>query len=101
MQAADFTRDDCIVGAKRVPYKLLTRWYVCNDCGGRIVTRYADGYYACCGLCGTQDFVTERTLTQQTIDAWTVEQELPANLRALLNNEEPVTVGEAIADLYG
>lgn len=101
MQATDFTRDSCIVGTRRVPYKTLTRYYVCNDCGGRIVTKCAGGYYAECGACGGQDFVSTKTFTQQTIDAWTVRQGLPANLRALLDDEEPVTVSEAIADLYG
>ena len=101
MKATDFTRDDCIVGRRRVQYKTLSRFYLCNECGCGIVIRYADGYYAICGNCGGQDFVSDTTFTQQTIDAWEVRQGLPAHLRALLDDDEPVTVGEAIADLYG
>jgi hypothetical protein len=101
MKATGFTRNDCILGARRIPYKVLQRYYVCNECGGRIITRYDDGYYVCCGVCGVQDFVSEATFTKQTIDAWEVKRGLPAQLRALLDENEPVSVSEAIADLYG
>jgi len=84
MQATDFTRDDCIVGTRRIAYKQLTRRYLCNNCGGRIVTRYNEGYYAACGACGGQDFVSERTFHEQVADAWEVERGLPTQLQALL-----------------
>lgn len=85
MQATDFTRDDCIVGKQRITYKRLVRRYLCNDCGGRIVTRYGDGYYAACGACGGQDFVSEHKFHEQVMDAWEVRRGLPAHLRALLD----------------
>lgn len=85
MQATDHTRYDCLVGAKRIKYTVLTHRYVCNECGGRIVTRYNDGYYACCGVCGAQDFISEYKYSQQAAEAWEVKRGLPAHLRALLD----------------
>jgi hypothetical protein len=101
LKATDFDRNSCILGRRTVPYSKLQRHYVCNDCGGRILIRYDDGYYACCGVCGGQDFVSESTFTRQIVEAWEVKRGLPAHLRALLDEDESVTATEAIADLYG
>lgn len=59
MIASDFTRDDCLLGGRRVSYQTLRLDYRCNVCGGRIEIKWDPdaGYRAACGRCGSVDFV--------------------------------------------
>ena len=85
MIATDFTHDDCQLGHKRVTYYALKREFRCNDCGGRIVTRWSEeGWFACCGRCEGQDFVHEAELARQKADAIEVLDGLPEELRQLV-----------------
>lgn len=68
MIATDFTRDDCLLGKKRVSYAKLKREYRCQKCGGRIVIIHweADGYWRPhCGRCASCDFIHEYEYEQQ------------------------------------
>jgi transcription elongation factor Elf1 len=85
MQASDFTRDDCLVGIRRLRYDRLRREYVCSACGGRLVNKKADGVYSiACGRCKGQDFITEYQLQQQESDAIEILAGLPPELAALV-----------------
>jgi hypothetical protein len=86
MRATEFTRDDCLLGeGKRVTYRALVREFRCDACGGRPVTRCSDdGWFACCGACGGQEFVHEAELARQKAEAIEVLAGLPADLRQLV-----------------
>lgn len=88
MIATDFTRDDCQLGTKRVTYRQLVARYVCNECGGKIVIRYLDGYYPCCGVCAGQDFVSESAYRRQESEALEVTLGLPPEYAAMLKENE-------------
>jgi hypothetical protein len=85
MRATEFTRDDCLLGHKRVTYRTLVREFRCDACGGRSVIRWGDdGWYACCGACGGQDFIHEAELARQKAEAIEVLAGLPVELRRLV-----------------
>lgn len=103
MIAATFTRTGCTLGAKFVTYATLRRWYVCNECGGRITTGFDDANnWAKCGTCGAVDFIHERQYDREVVEAFEVERGLPPELQVLLGDREPqVDAQTAIAELYG
>jgi hypothetical protein len=86
MKATNFKRNDCKVGRKRRTYNTLTREWRCNNCGGRIVERWNDkrGWHACCGVCGSIDFVHEMQLYREKREAEEVLEGLPPELAAVL-----------------
>lgn len=68
MMASDFTRDDCLLGGRRVSYQTLRLDYRCNVCGGQVEVKWdpaAGGYRAACGRCGSVDFVHTARLERQ------------------------------------
>jgi uncharacterized protein YlaI len=90
MEATDFTRDDCQLGHKRITYTRLERDYRCNDCSGRITTRWSEeiGWHASCLACGGCDFIHEREAQRQQWEALEVLEGLPAELAAALGYEQ-------------
>lgn len=90
MIADDFTRDDCQLGHKRISYTCLERDYRCNDCGGRIVTRWSEeaGWYPSCRSCGGQDFIHEQEAQRQKWEALEVLEGLPPDFAAALGYEQ-------------
>lgn len=103
MIATAFTRHNCTLGSKVVTYTGLSRWYVCNECGGRIVHKFDAGDdWAECADCGGRDFISERQFDREVVEAWEVERGLPQHLRALLGPKEPpVSFDQAVAELFG
>ena len=77
MIATDPARDDCQLGARRVTYACLVREYRCDECGGRLVIKYDDGWCVACGCCGSSDFIHECELQRQRADAVEVLAGLP------------------------
>ena len=57
MRAIDFTRHDCKVGNRRITYATLTREWQCDQCGGRLVEKWNEGWRVECGRCGSKCFV--------------------------------------------
>jgi len=90
VEATDFTRNDCQLGHKRISYARLERDYRCNDCGGRVVTRWSEeeGWYPSCRSCGGQDFIHEREYQRQKWEALEVLEGLPPELAAALGYEQ-------------
>lgn len=89
MEATDFTRDDCMVGHKHISYTRLERDYRCNDCGGRITTRWSEGgWRASCLACGSHDFIHEREAQRQHYEALEVLEGLPPEFAAALGYEQ-------------
>ncbi len=89
MIASDFTRDDCQVGKRRISYAKLTREYVCNECGGRLVEAYGDNTWLVrCGRCKASDFIHELAYKRAENEGDEVLDGLPENLRALLADED-------------
>lgn len=90
MEATDFTRDDCQLGRRRISYACLERDYRCNDCSGRITTRWSKGtgWRASCLACGSCDFIHEREAQRQHWEALEVLEGLPAELAAVLGHEQ-------------
>lgn len=90
MKATDFTRDDCQLGKRRISYARLERDYRCNDCGGRIVTRWSEeeGWYPSCRSCDGQDFIHEREAQRQRLEALEVLEGLPPEFAAALGYEQ-------------
>jgi len=103
----DFTRTGCTIGTRLVTYAQLTRYYVCNECGGAIVHHIArqNGQtvdWAECGNCHGRDFVSARFYDKQVKEFPLVVMALAPELRNLIQpNREHVTAEQAIADLYG
>lgn len=105
----DFTRDGCTVGARLVTYRQLENDYVCNDCGGRVVTRaqwderrQESIYFAQCAECGAEDFVSARQYDKQCADFPLIVRGLPPELRELFDVEpaETVSAVQAISELF-
>ena len=105
----DFTRDGCTVGARLVTYRQLESQYVCNECGGRILTRATwderrqeTNWHAQCAECGSTDFVSVREYERQLAAFPLIVRELPEDLRALFDTgpKETVTAEQAIAELF-
>jgi DNA-directed RNA polymerase subunit RPC12/RpoP len=89
--ATDFTRDDCIIGKRRLTYATLQRDYRCAECGGRLTMKwsepcesYPQGWHVECGQCGSHDFIHERQLQRQKADAIEVLDGLPPELARAL-----------------
>jgi len=93
MLASDFTRDDCLVGKRRISYATLSREWRCGDCGGRLTSYYAgdpfnydaNAWAARCILCHGVDFIHERALARQRAEAIEVLAGLPPELAATLS----------------
>ena len=108
MIPADLDRYGCTLNGRRLTYAELTRHYVCDECGGRLVhsfVRAPDGGTTdrvFCGECGGEDVVSQRQYDQQVADGHEVLRSLPDDLRALLEPErEQVNAEQAIEDLFG
>ena len=84
MKATRFDRYGCQVGNKHRTYNELTREWRCNECGGRLVERWADGWRVTCGRCGATDFVHEAQLKRERREAEEVLDGLPPELVAAL-----------------
>lgn len=99
MIADDFARNDCQLGHRRISYTKLERDYRCNDCGGRIVTRWSKemGWYPSCRSCGSQDFVHECEIQRQVAEASEVMNGLPPELAEVLGQRQfiPLPLAEA------
>lgn len=94
-QAADFTRDDCQFGKRRLSYEKATREYCCDDCTGRIVMlgshddpRYPDNWRVACVVCGSHNFIREYELRKQKSEAVEVFVGLPQEMQDLLQPEQ-------------
>ena len=87
MQAADFTRDDCQLGARRFTYRKLQRSHVCQPCGGELTIRFGDGWYICCAACGSTDLVSRSQRERQQIEAREVLWEMPQTIIGQLKGE--------------
>lgn len=92
--AESFTRNDCIVGKKRISYLSIQRNYRCAECGGRITLKwtemcesYPQNWHVECAGCGSHGFMHEREFQQQKADAVEVLAGLPAELAAALGHE--------------
>lgn len=90
MEATDFTRNDCQVGHRRISYTRLERDYRCNDCGGRITTRWSEegGWRPSCLACGSCDLIHEREYQRQKQEALEVLKGLPPGFAAALGYEQ-------------
>jgi len=104
----DFTRDGCIVGARRVTYKQLAKWYVCRECGGTPVHKmgWVDDVsrdWAECADCEARDFIPQWLYDQQMAEVPEIIEKLPPELRALFPEKEPldITAEQAVQDLFG
>ena len=99
MKATDFTRDDCQLGHRRISYARLERDYRCNDCGGRITTRWseAEGWCPACLACGGRDFIHEQEYQRQKWEALEVLEGLPPELAEVLGQRKftPLPLEEA------
>jgi len=89
--ASDFTRDNCIVGKKRISYAKLQREYRCADCASRLMMKwseacqsYPQGWHVECPACGSHDFIHERQAEEQELEALEIIDGLPPILAALL-----------------
>ena len=87
MIASDFSRDDCLLGKKRISYAKLEREYRCADCGGRLGSYYAgdddyqpNAYAIRCAVCHGTDFIHERQWQQRKAEAAEVLDSLPPEL---------------------
>lgn len=80
------TADD---DARPVAFERLTREYVCEDCGGRLVQyppgRHSeDQWHVACSKCGnSRDFIHEYELRRQRQEAEELLDHLPAELAEL------------------
>lgn len=88
--AVDFTRDNCILGKRRISYDKLQREYRCSECAGRLVMKwseacepYPQSWHVECAACGSHDFMHERKLQQQESEALEVLEGLPPEVAAL------------------
>lgn len=83
---SDPDRYGCTLGRKAVTYATLSREYVCNECGGRIVVKWSDdeGHYPECGRCGGRDFIHHAEWERQKAEAVEVLDGLPAEFAAAL-----------------
>ena len=98
VKATDFTRDDCQLGRKRIAYTRLERDYRCNNCGGRITTRWGEGgWRASCLACGSCDFIHEYEALRQRQEALEVLEGLPPELAEVLGHRHftPLPLAEA------
>ena len=88
--ATDFTRDDCLVGQKRRTYRALLREWCCEDCGGRLTTRWSPehDWSICCGRCHGANFIHQAQYQRERHEALEVVAGLPAELAALLAKED-------------
>ena len=104
MLATDFTRDSCKIGHRDITYACLERDYRCNDCGGCITTRWSEeeDWYAACLACGGHDFIHEREVQRQTLEASEVLEGLPTELAEALGRRRftPLPFEEARALLH-
>lgn len=103
MRATDLDRYGCILGGRKITYQRLLRYYVCNECGGRITHTFVDGDRVQCGACGGEDFVSEHAYEMQIVDGFEVMQGLPESLRALVEPERETqcqSATEAVAALF-
>ena len=103
----DFTRHGCTVGARLVTYGQLEDRYVCNVCGGSIVSKArhsknGSSYYAECAACGGQDFISAWLYDRQAREFPFVVDELPDDLKALFTaaHQPKVTAEQAISELF-
>lgn len=81
MRAENFTRYGCDVGDKFHTYDTLTREWVCNQCGGRIVEKFnIEAEWVECGRCGAQDFIHETQAARERAEAREVLRGLPDEL---------------------
>lgn len=102
----DFTRSGCTVGARLVTYRQLEDRYVCNACGGRIVSKArhstnGSNYYAECAQCQARDFVSIYQYDKQTREFPFVVDELPDELKVLFTVARPtVSAEQAISELF-
>lgn len=108
MKATSCTRTGCTIGHKQITYDALSRYYVCDECGGRPIHRIVrdgDQTVDCvaCGACGCEELVSERRYLEQIAEGWEVEAGLPEPLRVLIKKGEPrcQSATEAVAALYG
>ena len=91
MRATDFTRDGCLLGRRRISYTRLERDYRCNDCGGRITTRWSEeegDWRPSCLACGGCDFIHERECQRQKLEALEVLEGLPPEFATALGHEQ-------------
>ena len=94
MKATDFTRHDCQLGNKRRSYETLRREWRCSDCGGRLGERWTDSdeqypedWHIECLVCGRVDFIHERQLARQKVEAAEVIAGLPPELASQLGHK--------------
>lgn len=103
----DFTRWGCTIGARLVTYRQMEDNYVCNVCGGRVVSKArhtADGsnYYAECAQCQGRDFISAWLYDKQAHEFTFVVDELPDDLKALFTaaHQPNVSAEQAISELF-
>ena len=93
MKASDFTRYDCQVGRRRIMYKKLLRDYRCQCCGGSLVELPPNTdipeWHVSCGQCREADFIHERQIKRQQMDALEVRAGLPLELQDLMGFKKP------------
>ena len=104
MKATNLTRYGCTLGGRYITYDRLTRYYVCNECGGKIVHSFLGADRVFCGECGGLDFVSETAYIHQVADGFEVLESLPPEFRALYvgESDEPmISAEQAIKELFG
>jgi len=88
MIATDFTRNDCLLGRRRVTYNKLCRDYRCSDCGGGLRLDWdetkPDNWCVACAHCGGYNFVHSYELQRQKSESIEVWSGLPPEVAALL-----------------
>jgi DNA-directed RNA polymerase subunit RPC12/RpoP len=91
MLVSECSRDDCLIGQRRISYEKLQREYRCNRCGGRLTVKWIPQFGSwsiVCALCGGQDFIHEYEMQKQESDAIEIIAGLPPELAALVNKKE-------------
>lgn len=102
MIAHHFGRNGCGVGLKWRTYATLERWYLCNWCGGRIVHRFTqDRDYAHCADCHSENFIPQWLFDHQVAVGPDIVKTLPEDVQALFETIAPVSVEQAIDELFG
>ena len=88
--ASDFTRNNCILGKKRISYAKAQRDYRCAECAGRLAmlwseacTSYPQNWHVECQACGSHDFVHEYQIQRQECEALEIIDGLPPEVAAL------------------
>jgi len=86
MKPTSFDRYRAHFGDKAISYGTLRREYQCNECGGRLVEKWADGQWLVeCGRCGVRDFVHDHQAARDRHEVYEVLDGLPQELVEQLN----------------